>query len=367
MNENELRENLARLTTQCAQLDEANHAWQQFHQSELDNFRNKLQNNLPIDKNLSFDEIAQLIVDHLNQQIDQEPELSSFNPSKQIHVTPFEEVPIQNITSVQSTPSLLNEHDEELRQLRENIATLTSQCTQLDEANRAWQQYQQTQLEHFRNKLQDYLPLDENISFDQTAQLIVDQIIKEREEFDQRYQELEKANDDFRIESENNAELIRQSYLNTVNELNQKLLAMKEHDTQTNGKYLSRKFSNILYILLESPSPDSNLIDQQTSQLQSNLNELKHIYEEFQNILPTSTEASPEEIISYINNLIKDNNLYKEKENTLTKDLEHVNQQLINVYHQCEQLQEYNKQLLVEKQTLIDGLRIKISYLEFFF
>jgi predicted RNase H-like nuclease (RuvC/YqgF family) len=56
------------LTTQCAQLDEANRAWQQFHQTQLDSFRNKLQNSLPIDNSLSLDDIAQHIVTHLDQQ-----------------------------------------------------------------------------------------------------------------------------------------------------------------------------------------------------------------------------------------------------------------------------------------------------------
>lgn len=104
----------------------------------------------------------------------------------------------------------------------------------------------------------------------------------------------------------------------------------------------------------ESQSSDSNLIDQQTekSQLSSDL-----IYEDLKNILPISSQASSEEIISYINDLIKNNNSYKEKENILTKDLESVNQQLINVYHQCEQLEEYNKQLLLERQPITDEIQ----------
>jgi hypothetical protein len=61
----------------------------------------------------------------------------------------------------------------------------------LNEANGAWQQYQFTQLDHFRNKLQDYIDLDEHFSFDQAAQLIIDRIIKERKE-------LEKTNEDLR-------------------------------------------------------------------------------------------------------------------------------------------------------------------------
>jgi hypothetical protein len=91
------------------------------------------------------------------------------------------------------------DHDvEELEQLRENVTILTAQCAQLDEANRSWQQYQQTQLESFRTKLHDYLPLDENISLNDIAQQIIEKIINERESFSEKYAELEKANDDLR-------------------------------------------------------------------------------------------------------------------------------------------------------------------------
>jgi len=87
---------------------------------------------------------------------------------------------------------------EELQQLRENVVALTAQCAQLDEANRAWQLYQQTQLNNFKIKLHDYLPIDENVSFEDIAQQIVDQIAKEREDFGERYAELEKVNADLR-------------------------------------------------------------------------------------------------------------------------------------------------------------------------
>src|SRR5579863_4444060 len=103
------------------------------------------------------------------------------------------------------------EHEsEELQQLRENVVALTTQCAQLDAANRAWQQYQQTQLDNFKTKLQDYLPDDENTSFDEIAQQIVDQITKEREDFSETYQTLERANNDLR--SDDNMESIRESY-----------------------------------------------------------------------------------------------------------------------------------------------------------
>ncbi|CAF1318012.1 unnamed protein product [Rotaria sp. Silwood1] len=61
---------------------------------------------------------------------------------------------------------------------------------------------------------------------------IVEEIKKEREYSNERYQALEKTNDQLRLESENNMESIRQSYINIVNELNQELLAMKEQCEQ---------------------------------------------------------------------------------------------------------------------------------------
>ncbi len=87
---------------------------------------------------------------------------------------------------------------EELRQLRDNLAILTSEYAQLNEANRAWQQYQQSQFDNFRAKLHEYLPIDEHTSFDEIAQEIVDQVTKEREDFSEKYQALEKANNDLR-------------------------------------------------------------------------------------------------------------------------------------------------------------------------
>jgi chromosome segregation ATPase len=222
-NEDELQQNLVMLSAQCAQLEEANKAWQEFHQAQLENFRNKFRNNLPMENNISFDEIAQSIIDYLNQLINERDHLlqnhSESSLSEQMHVTPSDDI------SAQSTPSLINDHDAELR---ENIKVLTTQCAQLDKANRAWQEYQLAQIDQFRNKLRDYLTFDEHVSFDEAAQLIVDQMTKEREEFKQRYQELEKHNEDLRLESATNLNTIKQSYVNTINELTQELSVMKE-------------------------------------------------------------------------------------------------------------------------------------------
>jgi predicted negative regulator of RcsB-dependent stress response len=82
--------------------------------------------------------------------------------------------------------------------LRDNLVSLTSQ---LDETNRAWQQYQQTQLDILRNQLQNCLSIDSNTSFDEIAQQIVAQVTEEREDFDERYGTLEKANADLRLGS----------------------------------------------------------------------------------------------------------------------------------------------------------------------
>ncbi len=99
---------------------------------------------------------------------------------------------------IHSTANHVEPEAEELRQLREKVAFLTSQCAQLEEANRAWQQYQQTVADNFRSKLVDYLPIDENMSLDQIPQQIVDQITKEREDFNEQFQAMEKDNQDLR-------------------------------------------------------------------------------------------------------------------------------------------------------------------------
>lgn len=139
---------------------------------------------------------------------------------------------------------MMNQQEtEEIEELRKNLVSLTAQ---LDETNRAWEEYQQTQIDIVRNQLQSCLSIDYNTSFDEIVQQIVDQVTKEREDFSEKYKEIEKANDELRsgnfllmiimslhlfyffAESTNNLETIRQSYMNTVNELEQELLAMKE-------------------------------------------------------------------------------------------------------------------------------------------
>lgn len=55
------------LIAQCGRLDEANRAWQQYHQDEFDSFRDKLRKNLPVDSSQSLGDAADAIIAHLNQ------------------------------------------------------------------------------------------------------------------------------------------------------------------------------------------------------------------------------------------------------------------------------------------------------------
>jgi hypothetical protein len=75
------------------------------------------------------------------------------------------------------------------------------QCTQLDEANQAWQQYHQTQVDSFTNKLQKSLPIENSLPLDDIAQHIVarfDQQQNEHENLMQQLQTFEKLNNDLR-------------------------------------------------------------------------------------------------------------------------------------------------------------------------
>ena len=124
--------------------------------------------------------------------------------------------------------------------------SLTAQCAQLDEANRAWRSYQETQLGGLKNKLIDYVSIEENASLDEIGQQLVNQLTQEREDFNDRFQAIERANDALRsgiilfispskvvdlrfIEEFTNAlETAKQSSVNTIDQLNQEILEMKE-------------------------------------------------------------------------------------------------------------------------------------------
>ncbi len=72
---------------------------------------------------------------------------------------------------VQSTPQVNNEQQtEEIHRLQEDLASTNMQLKQLDEANRAWQEYQQNQLVLLRDRLK--LTDMENLSFEDIVQQI---------------------------------------------------------------------------------------------------------------------------------------------------------------------------------------------------
>ena len=98
--------------------------------------------------------------------------------------------------------------NEELDQLREKLAVISSQYAQLDESTQAWQAHHQSQLNNFRSKIQECIEVDDDFSLDQIAQQIVDQTNSEREEFVERYDFLEQRTK-FEVFSEH---LIRQSF-----------------------------------------------------------------------------------------------------------------------------------------------------------
>ncbi|CAF1375878.1 unnamed protein product, partial [Rotaria sordida] len=387
----QLRERVAHLTTQCAQLDEANRAWQLYQEAQLENFRSKLHDCLSFDEDMSFDMIAQQIVeqiskeredfnkkyqalekandvlcsestsnlesiqqsyintiDELNQELfvmkkqcedlDAEKQVLSNELEKQyakidqaypkqtivspdIWKQPLEEVPIH------TSDAKIEEDRKELEQLRETVAFLTTQCTQLNEANDAWQQYQEAQLQNFRSKLHDYFSMDENTSLDIIAQQIVEQLSKEREDFNEKYQTLEKVNDILRSESTNNLESIQQDYTNTINELNQKLLVMNKHceDLSTEKQFLTNELGK------RSIEIDRDQAKPTIEKVSSNI--LRQPLEE----VPIHTS---------------DDNIEQDR-----KELEHLRETVAVLTTQCAQLDEANRAWQQYQQIQLDTFR----------
>ena len=96
---------------------------------------------------------------------------------------------------MKDTSTVDREETEEIRQLRHDLISLTSQ---LDQTKQAWREYQQTQLNILRNQLQHCLPINDDASFDEIVQQIVDEVVKEREDFSDKYRILERENENLR-------------------------------------------------------------------------------------------------------------------------------------------------------------------------
>ncbi|CAF5137238.1 unnamed protein product, partial [Rotaria magnacalcarata] len=98
---------------------------------------------------------------------------------------------IQRIDSPRENVAIHNvnrEHEQEIYQLRTDLATASARCLELEEANCAWQNYQYGQIESLRKKLQDQIPsLNEidNASLEYLSQQIIhhlDHLYAERDD-----------------------------------------------------------------------------------------------------------------------------------------------------------------------------------------
>lgn len=159
----------------------------------------------------------------------------------------------------------------------------------------------------------------------------------------------------FLIEFDSNMESIRESYMNTVNELNQELLAMKEQYEQLSEE------KQILSDQLEYQSVinKKEVEKTQVEKVESDLNDVENVHhalEKLRNSLPISNNASFEEMITFINNLTDENVILKEKEVKLAKDLEEINEQY-------EKIAEHNKELFFKQQVFDEYAKSNDSWL----
>lgn len=97
------------------------------------------------------------------------------------------------------------EREEEIRQLRADLATTSAQCFQLEEANRAWQNYPYEQIESFRQKLQQKIPLFnqmEDASLDLFAQHIIHHLDQLNIERDNLMRHIDSLKDEIRLQKQ---------------------------------------------------------------------------------------------------------------------------------------------------------------------
>ncbi|CAF4696429.1 unnamed protein product, partial [Rotaria socialis] len=286
----QLRETVASLTTQCAQLDEANQAWQMYHHTQLQEFRNKLQDYLSVDDNVSFDIVAQQIIDRISSEREdfnnkyqalvnkfdglrsdmtvpavQQSEMNTVNgfneelsvikevdqklyaekqplmdqiESFSTHTEPKQDIEQVSLNILKEPREQVSIHTssvdarEDIEELQKRIAHLTSECAQLDEANRTWQRYEQTQLDNFRNRLQDYISIDEHISFDDVIHKIIEKIVQDRETLKAKCADFDRSNDYLQSESTLKMQLTEQPSTDYVDELNQELAMLRNQNEE---------------------------------------------------------------------------------------------------------------------------------------
>jgi hypothetical protein len=97
------------------------------------------------------------------------------------------------------------DREEEIRQLRIDLAAASAHCLQLDEANRAWQKYQHDQIESFRQKLQEQIPTFnqiENTSLDFIIQQIINYLDQLNIQRDNLIQQNNLLKDEIRLQQQ---------------------------------------------------------------------------------------------------------------------------------------------------------------------
>jgi uncharacterized protein (DUF3084 family) len=124
--------------------------------------------------------------------------------TKLMHV--FEQVPID---SARRSDDDAHDHDhrhgnEEMQQLREQLAMLAEQRTQLENANQAWQLYHEAQMTGIRVKLEEQVTNDEDdddVMQQRTVEQLIDEMIEQRQQLQKSCAELRASkyrfNDDF--------------------------------------------------------------------------------------------------------------------------------------------------------------------------
>ena len=138
--------------------------------------------------------------------------------------------------------------EQELVQLREEINTLNDQCAQLNTANQAWQQFYQTQVAEFSAKLNQCFHIHSDITLDQIAQQIIDQMMVERQQMKEQVDLLKKTTNQ-RLDEQGTAHdeqllTMKEQFENELNEkqviierMHQQLSVLKDDTTtQTTGK-----------------------------------------------------------------------------------------------------------------------------------
>ncbi|CAM4785325.1 unnamed protein product [Rotaria magnacalcarata] len=218
----------------------------------------------------------------------------------------------------------------------------------------------------FQNKFRNYLSIENNLTLDETAQLILNylnQVVSERDLLLKNLDAVEKLN--HHSKSEINLEATKESYINTINELTQELVVVKEE---------LNKQINVL-----SASSNEMTIDRNNFDIENNLLWQQIIIGIFRNeledYLSMDMNVSFDKIIKQIVDQIKreredfheryqklettNNRLQSELDNNMESirqsylnTVNEYNQELLIIKGECENFRQINKELVVANENL---------------